>query len=167
MEAAYELGYFLLEPTPIEYMKEQIGTIEYYNNRVRTQADLPTGKQWAQSLTVYFKGVAELVESHYKNVKVAWKGSTPFAAKLEAGATPAPAKKEEPKKEEPKKAAASKPATAAKKDPVKKFDAARKMHIFENIVDENIEITSEGQHSVQIFNCKGLNLNIHGKVNMI
>ena len=47
MEAALDLDQFLLQPAPIEYLKEQIGTVEYYNNRVRQDQDIASGKQWA------------------------------------------------------------------------------------------------------------------------
>ncbi|CAL6039921.1 Adenylyl_cyclase-associated protein [Hexamita inflata] len=163
LEAAADFFLMMGEAVPFDFLKEQSGTVEYFNNRVRLATDIECGKEWAALLTKANKSFIDAVEQYYKSDRLRFTGKAAYAPESDVAEVKAEVKPE-PKVEAPVKAAVAAPV---KKAPKKEYNAGRKCHFLENIENETVEITADLGQSVQVFNCKNLTLCVNNKSNMI
>lgn len=75
IEAALEHYQAVIQPCPLEFIKEQNGTVEYYNNRFRGNQDVKVARDWAAKLTKFMKEFESAVEFTFKTGKVMFKGT--------------------------------------------------------------------------------------------
>lgn len=80
IEALLDLPQIHQNPV-LDFARGQIESMEYYNNRVRQNADLPKGKEWAALLTRLAKEVFQVLENHFPK-KFAFVGTQSFADKI-------------------------------------------------------------------------------------
>jgi hypothetical protein len=80
IEALLDLPQIHQNPV-LDFARGQIESMEYYNNRVRQNADLPKGKEWAALLTRLAKEVFQVLENHFPK-KFAFVGVQSFADKI-------------------------------------------------------------------------------------
>lgn len=63
----------------MDYLRETVGQVEYYSNRVRTAKDVPNGKEWAAHLSAFCKKLVAAVDQYIGNKKVFYRGSLDMA----------------------------------------------------------------------------------------
>eukprot|EP00703_Trepomonas_sp_PC1_P003858 JAP92748.1 Adenylyl cyclase-associated protein [Trepomonas sp. PC1] len=153
IESLFELVHVVFNPV-LDFAQGQLDSMEYYNNRVR-QGPEP-GKQWAAELTKTSKSIFSILEKYFEDQKFEFKGTEEWVS------IQTEQKVQKTDNTEPLKA-----PNSAVKEKIQKYDQKRRVHILENILDEKIELEVEINQSVQLFNCKNVQVFIKNKVNLV